>query len=206
MTAYRLNLRRTKNRNCLEARLPSQFPLLTTALKPRKLMKTAMRMGTIASISLSLAFASALPAQAQGEVKSVFGDWQLRCDTLPGAPSEQCALVQHVTSSNMDNVGLSVFILKTADNDARFLRVLAPLGVLLPFGLGVRVDGADMGIAAFTRCLAGGCISEIGIDENLFNTFKSGGEAIFIVYRTPEEGIAIPVSLEGFSAGYDALP
>src|SRR5262249_37242293 len=36
-------------------------------------------------------------AAAQGTVKSVHGDWQVRCDTPPGAQSEQCALIQSVT-------------------------------------------------------------------------------------------------------------
>lgn len=78
-------------------------------------------------------------AAAQGEVKSVHGDWQIRCDTLPGAQSEQCALLQNVTAADRENVGLTVIVLKTADKSARILRVLAPLGVLLPSGLGLRV-------------------------------------------------------------------
>ena len=32
-------------------------------------------------------------AAAQGAVRSVHGDWQIRCDTPPGAQSEQCALI-----------------------------------------------------------------------------------------------------------------
>jgi len=79
-------------------------------------------------------------ALAQGEVKSVHGDWQIRCDTLPGAQSEQCALLQNVTAADRENVGLTVIVLKTADKSARILRVLAPLGVLLPSGLGLRIS------------------------------------------------------------------
>ena len=41
---------------------------------------------------LGLALALADQAEAQGAVKSVHGDWQIRCDTPPGAQSEQCAL------------------------------------------------------------------------------------------------------------------
>src|SRR5262245_43046123 len=80
------------------------------------------------------------PALAQGAVKSVHGDWQIRCDTPPGAQGEQCALIQSVTAEDRPNVGLSVIVLKTADQKTRLLRVLAPLGVLLPSGLGLKVD------------------------------------------------------------------
>ncbi|MFN3499421.1 MULTISPECIES: invasion associated locus B family protein [Pannonibacter] len=146
------------------------------------------------------------PALAQGEVKAVHGDWQMRCDTPPGAESEQCALIQNVTAEDRDNVGLSVIVLKTADKQARILRVLAPLGVLLPSGLGLRVDEADIGRAAFVRCLPNGCIAEVILQDDVVGKLRGGKQATFIIFQTPEEGIGIPISLAGFSAGFDALP
>lgn len=145
-------------------------------------------------------------ALAQGEVKAVHGDWQMRCDTPPGAASEQCALIQNVTAEDRENVGLSVIVLKTADKQAKILRVLAPLGVLLPSGLGLRVDDADIGRAGFVRCLPNGCIAEVILQDDLVGKLKGGKQATFIIFQTPEEGIGIPISLNGFSAGFDALP
>jgi len=66
-------------------------------------------------------------AGAQGAVKSVHGDWQIRCDTPPGAQAEQCALIQSVTAEDRANIGLTVIVLKTADNKSRLMRVIAPL-------------------------------------------------------------------------------
>ena len=160
-----------------------------------------------------LAFATAvvlalacLPVRAQGVVKSVHGDWQIRCDTPPGAKSEQCALIQSVTAEDRPNVGLTIIILKTADQKGRLMRVLAPLGVLLPSGLGLKVDGADIGRVGFVRCLPNGCVADVVMDETLTGKLKSGKDAVFIIFQTPEEGIGIPVSLNGFSQGYDKLP
>jgi invasion protein IalB len=103
---------------------------------PRRLFRAA------ASVLVAAATATAFAPSAvfaQGEVRGVHGDWQIRCDTLPGAQEEQCALLQNVTAADRENVGLTVIVLKTADQSARILRVLAPLGVLLPSGLGLRV-------------------------------------------------------------------
>ncbi|MBV9457886.1 MAG: invasion associated locus B family protein, partial [Bradyrhizobium sp.] len=74
------------------------------------------------------------PAHAQGAVRSVHGDWQIRCDTPPGAQAEQCALIQSVVAEDRSNAGLTVIVLKTADQKSRLMRVVAPLGVLLPSG------------------------------------------------------------------------
>jgi invasion protein IalB len=144
-------------------------------------------------------------ATAQGTVKAVYGDWQLRCDTPPGAQSEQCALIQSVSAEDRPNVGLTVIILKTADQKSRLLRALAPLGVLLPSGLGLKIDNADIGRAGFVRCLPNGCVAEVVMDDNLVNQMRNGTSATFIIFQTPEEGIGIPLSLKGFGEGFEKL-
>jgi invasion protein IalB len=84
--------------------------------------------------------------------------------------------------------------------------MLAPLGVLLPNGLGLNIDGTDMGRVAFVRCLPNGCIAEVELDDEIVSTLSEGSEAIFVVFKTPEEGVGIPVSLTGFKDGFAALP
>ena len=149
---------------------------------------------------------STAPAQAQGTVKSVHGDWQVRCDTPPGAQGEQCALIQSVTAEDRPNVGLTVIVLKTADQKSRLMRVLAPLGVLLPSGLGLKIDQVDVGRAGFVRCLPNGCVAEVQMDDNLVKQLRTGQAATFIIFQTPEEGIGIPMGLKGFGEGFDKLP
>ena len=144
-------------------------------------------------------------AAAQGAVKSVHNDWQIRCDTPPGAQGEQCALIQSVTAEDRANVGLTVIVLKTADQKSRLMRVVAPLGVLLPSGLGLKIDQADVGRAGFVRCLPNGCVAEVVMDDALISRLKGGKLATFIIFQTPEEGIGVPLSLNGFAPGYDSL-
>ena len=145
------------------------------------------------------------PAAAQGVVKQVFNDWQIRCDTPPGAQSEQCVLLQSVQAEDRPNVGLTVIVLKTADGKSRLLRVLAPLGVLIPSGLGLKIDDADVGRAGFVRCLPNGCVAEVVMDDALITRLRQGKQATFIIFQTPEEGIGIPMSLNGFGPGFDTL-
>lgn len=163
----------------------------------------AFAAGVLASL---LAAGSMTSAAAQGEVRGTYGAWQQRCETPAGAQSEQCAIVQYVAAEDRPNVTLLVIVLSTADTGQKLLRVVAPLGVLLPAGLGLRVDGEDVGSAGFVRCLATGCVAEVIMDESLIGLLSSGSEATFIIFTTPEEGIGIPVSLDGFAEGFDTLP
>jgi invasion protein IalB len=145
-------------------------------------------------------------ARAQGVVRSVYGDWQIRCETPPGAQSEQCALMQSVTAQDRPNVGLTVLVLKIADLKGRLMRVVAPLGVILPSGLGLKIDNKDVGRAGFVKCLPNGCMAEINMDDNLVSQLRNGQTATFIIFQSPEEGIGFPMSLKGFGDGYDHLP
>src|SRR3974390_3023280 len=133
----------------------------------------------LALVALALVFAAlAERASAQGAVKSVHKDSQIRCDTPPGAKTEQCALIQSVTAEDRANVGLTVIMLKTADQKSRLMRVVAPLGVLLPSGLGLKIDQADIGRAGFVRCLPHGCIAEGIMDGDLVRCMTNCRKAL----------------------------
>jgi invasion protein IalB len=157
------------------------------------------------ALLLSLGFGAG-SAAAQGVVKAKYGDWEMRCETPPGAARDQCALMQSVAAEDKPNVNLVVIVLKTSDGKSKLLRVIAPLGVLLPSGLGLKVDQADIGRAGFVRCLPSGCIAEVVMEDKLLEQLRGGTTATFIIFQTPEEGIGIPLTLAGFKDGFDKLP
>jgi invasion protein IalB len=168
--------------------------------------KRSRTVGMLAASALAALALGAPRAAAQGVVKNTFGEWQMRCETPPGAKNEQCALVQNVMAEDRPNLTLLVIALKTADGKARLLRMVAPLGILIPAGVGLKIDQNDIGRAGYVRCLTTGCIAEAVLDDTLLNQLKGGQSATFIVFQTPEEGVGIPVSLTGFGAGFDSLP
>ena len=160
----------------------------------------------LAAAALALA-ALCAPANTQTDaVRGEYGWWQLRCSTPAGASAEQCVLIQNVVAEDRPELGLSVVAFRTADRKAQILRIQVPLGVLLPNGLGLHIDGKDMGRAYFVRCFTDGCYAEVILEDLLLNSLKTGAEATFTVFDTPEEGIGIPVDLKGFTDGFNALP
>jgi invasion protein IalB len=176
------------------------------SFSPRMLFPTMKVLLAVTAIAWATVAATTERAAAQGAVKSVHNDWQVRCDTPPGAQAEQCALIQSVTAEDRANVGLTVIVLKTADQKSRLMRVVAPVGVLLPSGLGLKIDQVDVGRAGFVRCLPNGCVAEVVMDDNRVKQLRTGQTATFIIFQTPEEGIGFPMSLKGFGEGYDKLP
>ncbi len=145
--------------------------------------------------------------QQPGNVKESHGAWSVICDRPAGASAEQCALMQNVIAEDRPEVGLSVVVLKTADRKARILRILAPLGVLLKDGMELYVDNNNIGRAYFTRCFSEGCYVEVEIDEELMRIMRAGKNAVFALRESSDQDrVGIPVELNGFGPGYDALP
>lgn len=140
-----------------------------------------------------------------GTVKAQHGDWQVVCrPPPPGAKNEICGVVQRVTAEDHNNIGLGVYFQKFSDSK-KVLRVFAPLGVLLPRGLGLTIDSKNVGPVPFVRCSMYGCYAQIPLEDKLIDQLKGGKQAVFIIYQTEEAGIGIPVSLTGFGAAIAAL-
>jgi invasion protein IalB len=173
--------------------------------------------GLLVSGGLLLSAASSVAAQGKaaprdaslgpegGTVKAQHGDWQVVCKAPPpGAKNEVCALVQSVTAEDKNNVGLTVYFQKFSDG-TRVLRVFAPVGVLLPRGLGLKIDNKDVGNAPFLRCHSFACYAQVVAEEGLIGQLKAGKQAVFIIFQTEEAGIGIPISLNGFDKALAAL-
>jgi invasion protein IalB len=183
-------------------RRPAGRPITAAIVLARLGLSPGIFLGLFVGVLLGLPNYAA----AQGTVRSVHNDWQIRCDNPPGAQAEQCALIQSVTAEDRPNIGLTVIVLKTADKKTRLMRVIAPPGVLLPSGLGLKIDNAEVGRAGFVRCVPNGCVAEVIMDDTLIGKLRTGQSATFIIFQTPEEGIGFPISLKGFGEGFDKLP
>jgi len=179
------------------------------------------RRRAIASLGLALAIVVGLAGHAQSQtpatdaapgatgpgsvVRETHGAWQVSCRTPPGAKEEKCALVQSVTAEDRPNVGLTVVFYKAIGENKKLLRVVVPLGVLLPTGLGLKIDNEDVGNAPFLKCGKRGCVAEVVLQTEVIGKLKKGESAMFIIFDTPEAGIGIPVSLEGFTDAFASL-
>lgn len=184
---------------------PARGASLARLPLPLRLMAFGLAVVLAAILMPRTAGAQQGPQPGDGSVKGQHGDWQIVCKPPPaGSKSEICALVQSVTAEDRNNVGLTVYFQRFS-NGTRVLRVFAPLGILLPPGLGLKIDDKDVGNAPFLRCTNFACFAQVVVDEPLVTQLKTGKTAIFVIFQTEEAGIGIPISLAGFSQALAAL-
>ncbi|MEG9884280.1 MAG: invasion associated locus B family protein [Hyphomicrobiales bacterium] len=151
------------------------------------------------------------PAARQGNTETIatHADWQVQCDTFTSndKPVRQCGMIQTVKNEQRQNIGLSAVIarLQQDKKEVAMMRVLVPLGVFLPAGIGLEIDDQAIGRIPFTSCPPRLCMAMAEITPDMLEKLKKGKTANFVVYEAPGAGLSMKVSLKGFTAAYENL-
>ena len=139
------------------------------------------------------------------------GKWKVQCETPPAPegqkPTRQCGMVQSTQSEKNAKATLTLVLVKTesAEKSIINMRVIAPIGVFLPTGVALEIDGNAVGRVPFTRCMPQVCMAFAEASPDTLAKMKKGKEANFIIYEAPGIGLPMKLSLEGFSASLAAL-
>jgi invasion protein IalB len=143
--------------------------------------------------------------QAQNQVlAATHGDWEIHC--LEG--TETCAM-QQVGETAEGERALLVTVQRLAGVTAEGREVPAaitvntPVGVLIPYGVRVRVDEGNVAEVPLLRCLPDSCAARAPMADEAIAELKRGSNATFAYFL--QEEVLVEISLNGFTAAYDAL-
>lgn len=145
------------------------------------------------------------------DIIATHGKWKIQCETAPAAegqqPSRQCGMVQSTTNEKNPKAGLTLVVVRTKAGDkvTYNMRVIAPIGVFLPTGVALEIDGNAVGRVPFTRCMPQVCMAFAEASADTLAKMKKGNEANFIIYEAPGLGLPMKMSLEGFSSALAEL-
>ena len=139
------------------------------------------------------------------ESRQIIGDWTYRCEKLPGALAEQCRIEQFVVDEQRPNISLIVMVFRTADGKNLFMRIVTPLGLFLPTGIRLGVDGQTLPMTLpYTQCYNIGCMGEL-LENQLIENLKAAKTLHVIVWPAPEDPIGVPISLQGYAEALQKL-
>jgi len=165
---------------------------------------------------------AANPNRPAPELVAENGKWKVQCESRPArkdaegkdVPAQKvCAMVQISRDTKRPNIALSLIMRqqKQGDRSATMMQIMAPIGVFLPTGIALEIDGAAVGRVPFVRCLPqtrrapGLCTATAEAQKATLAKMKKGSSANFIIYEAPGAAIKMPISLDGFTASYQAL-
>jgi invasion protein IalB len=147
------------------------------------------------------------PSEPGLEVRQ-FQDWAVRC----GRPAEGAAEACEMLQQRQDEQGQTVLAIAVGDvpnNDNPGMLIILPLGIWLPPGVVVKVDGGREVPARVERCERRGCQVELLLEPDVLTILKSGREAnvLFQIYDQSGQTkvVGVPFSLLGFTAALEEI-
>jgi len=154
------------------------------------------------------------PNQPKPQVMGTFGDWKVACQDATAAVVKQggakraCGMSITVQDDKSKQLGLTVMLRKQKKADKTTMstiQVITPVGVYLPVGIAVEIDGNAAGRLPYARCLPQFCLAFSEIRPTTLEKLQKGSSANFIIYEAPGVSVPLAVSLKGFTAAYDSL-
>ena len=144
--------------------------------------------------------------QPQAEVTAEHQDWIVRCQPAPeeafGA-GDLCEMYQQVSEQNSQQTVLEVVIGYPQGAEQPIALFNLPLGMRLPPGVALSVDGNDPVNFPIQICLRSGCRTDIALNEELLSQMLAGTQAQLTIADPQNREIQLPLSLLGFSAALD---
>ncbi|AUH34796.1 invasion associated locus B family protein [Paracoccus tegillarcae] len=141
-------------------------------------------------------------------VESTHSDWTIRCIKADEGQPDPCELYQLLRDDQGNSVAEVTIIPLTQGEAAAGATIVAPLETDLVRGLGIKIDSAATRGFPFNFCAPVGCVSRMGFDANGLAGLKRGNVAIVSLLpfgADPENPFELPMSLAGFTAGFEEL-
>ena len=134
------------------------------------------------------------------------GDWQLECLKVEEGQEEPCQLYQALNDADGNQVAnVRLFRLPDGGKAVAGALIAVPLETLLTAQLTITVDGGKGKRFPFSVCDRLGCYARIGLTSEDIQGFKKGAKAsvTLVPFVAPDQKVELPMSLSGFTAGYD---
>lgn len=133
----------------------------------------------------------------------VHGEWLVRCSGEDDVASV-CEAYRNLFLTDSEQRLLHIAVGHGAEENAAVAILIAPLGVALAEGMSIRIDGGWPAEFDYVNCTADGCRVRAPLDEGMLSAMQSGVEMRVIVAELSGRRVSIPVSLDGFTAAFEA--
>lgn len=142
-----------------------------------------------------------------------FGDWIRSCTAdpppeaspPPAGKKEVCFLAQQATIKNDQTPVLRITIGFFGPQRQSLAIIDTQLQVPLAHGIRVGVDGKEVGETPFEFCHQKGCRAFLPLSDAIVSAFKAGAEGAIQMRSSGGDPVNLPVSLKGFTAGFESI-
>ncbi|MBJ6127577.1 invasion associated locus B family protein [Microvirga splendida] len=133
-------------------------------------------------------------------------EWTKVCATDQQAKAEICYTTRDfVTDKGQRVLAVALYDVK-AKNAPKTLRVLMPLGLLVPPGIRISAEKSQPVAGRYSACFPHGCFAEAAVKDDLVATLKKGAVLTVSARNQAGKEVAFTVPMDGFGKAFDGPP
>jgi len=146
------------------------------------------------------------PGSAEAQTAAPEVNWQSQCVAPDRTSPVNCSMEQvvFVAKSGQQIAKLTITTGAGADAQRRFILQL-PLGLSVKDGVDLVIDKKPPMNVDIRTCEASGCYVNDPLSKNLLDGLRRGKELKIVLKNLQSKAFSLPISLNGFSATFDAI-
>ena len=159
----------------------------------------------LAAGSGGLAFAQETPKPEAEAPKQPVNAWVVNCASGANGGALECQMSQNLTEAKTGQRVLTVTIRKQAKDGAMAMLLALPHGLFIPSGASYQIDAGEKKTVAIQTSDQNGAYAAVPLDGALIAALKTGTSLNIGMESVTRKPVAIPLSLNGFTAAIDKL-
>jgi invasion protein IalB len=157
-----------------------------------------LRLGSLVLVGVFLA---ATTSRAQQSVPAQQTAWISTCSSTARTISLECALEQRASTANGQfAAGLTLRI--PPETRAPVAMIQVPLGLFVPAGVTIDVDGKGSQTLPFQTCNVNGCFAGFPLAAETLDSMLKGRRLSVAYQYLDKRNVSVPISLTGFAEAY----
>ena len=131
--------------------------------------------------------------------------WTTQCASTSRGPRPDCSAAQQIVMSQTQQLVASITVTVQGETLKPTILLRIPIGLFIPAGLKLDVDGAEVMSLELQTCDQTGCYASSLLSDALVNAFRRGETLGLVFQNLNRDTIRIPVPLAGFSAAFERI-
>lgn len=177
-------------------------------------MVRSSALGAWVSAALALTLCLAAPVVAQevptisaqgGAAAPAQENWVSRCAANARQGPLECLIEQRLLMANTGQLVAAVSVRTPGDGDGPVMGVQLPLGLYLPAGLTIDIDGASQQALELQTCDMNGCYASSPVSEALLTAMTRGQKLNLVFQGLNRQPVTVSSDLNGFTAAFQRI-
>ncbi len=146
-----------------------------------------------------------LPLAVMAQDNTSESNWATRCISTARTSGGDCSMEQRLTVQETGQLFATVAVRVPAEPRTPELVLTIPLGLYLPAGIILEVDGAAFLKIPVRNCDGNGCYALTALSDANIATMKRGGSLNVSLLNLARQAVTFNVPLIGFSGAFDSI-